>query len=133
MSDPKFLAERLAALSRLSAEINAASAPPQIQHPVVVDESGRVTLPVPHHDAPITMDLRGRGADRPEPRFVSAELHAGLTLQWAPMQGGALVEFRGGAPDGEAQRDAAVVFLTERGLDGLITDLQAIVAAVRVG
>lgn len=131
MNDHPFSSERLAALSRLSAEINAQSAPPPIAEPVLIDEAGMVRLPVPHFDPPLVVDLRGRGVTAPEPRYVSAELHAGLTLRWAPMPGGVLIAFRGGAPDGDETRDAVAVFLTERGIGGLIADLQAIHDGVR--
>ncbi len=114
---------RIAALGRLSAEINGSHAPPPIRHPVVVTSNGFVTLPVPDHVA--------LGFVR-EGKYVSSELHAGMTLQWAPMveAGGLLVEFRGGAPDGDENRDAVAVFLTRKGLAGLIADLQAIDAAL---
>ena len=115
--------ERLAALSALAAEINGRGAPTPIAAPVLVDEAGRVLLPVPDHDA---------SATAPQPH-VWCKLHHGLTLQWAPLpeQGDVLLEFRGGSPDGDADRDAAAVYLTRRGLRGLISDLQAIEAHLR--
>lgn len=126
-----FSPERLAALGRLSETINAASAPPPIPFPVVVTSDGRVTLPVPDADPPATADNRSLEALF-EHKMVSAELHAGMTLQWAPMepQGGLLIEFRGGAPDGDECRDAVACFLTRRGLKALIADLAAIEAAL---
>ena len=120
MTGPFPSPERLAALGALSAEINGRAAPTPIAPPVLVDGDGHVLLPVPHHDAPI-------GAHQ---AHVWARLHHGLTLQWAPLpeQGGVLLEFRGGSPDGDVDRDAAAVFLTRRGVRGLIADLQAIEA-----
>lgn len=122
---------KLAALGRLSAKINGTHAPPPIPGPIVIDEDGRVRLPVPDHDAPRVIDNRSF-AELVERKYVSAELHAGLTLQWAPMAeaGGLVIEFRGGEPDGDENRDAVAVFLTRKGLAGLARDLQAIVASL---
>lgn len=104
--------ERLTALGRLSQEINGRHAPPPIAQPVMIEEDGHIWLPIAGSDGSI----------------VSVELHAGMTLQWAPMppQDGLVVEFRGGEPDGAEWRDAVAVFLTQRGLRALIADLQAI-------
>ena len=118
-----FTPERLAGLARLSAEINGRNAPPPITGGVEVVD-GRVGLPVPDHAA------LGFAVER---KRISAELHAGLTLQWAPLPGGSVVEFRGGSPDGDENRDACAVFLTERGLRGLATDLVAIADALKAG
>lgn len=124
-----FSPERLAALSRLSREINGRNAPTPISDPVVL-HNGRVTLPVPDHAASETFDPRGRRLF--EQKLVNVEMHLGLTMQWASMaaQGGALIEFRGGEPDGVENRDAVAVFLTARGLRGLADDLRAIADAI---
>ena len=129
-----FSVERIAALSRLASAINGEHAPPPIAEPVIITEDGRVILPVPDFDPPIVVDERCTAARRLV-RHISAELHAGLTLQWAPMHGqdGLLIEFRGGAPDGDAERDAVAVFLTRRGLQMMIADLQAIAARLDSG
>jgi hypothetical protein len=115
-----FPAERLAALARLSAEINATAAPPPIAGGVEVVD-GRVSLPVPDH---VALGFLREG------KRISAELHAGLTLQWAPVEGGAVVEFRGGSPDGDEERDACACFLTVRGLRALAADCTAIAHAL---
>lgn len=122
---------RLAALGRLAAKINAASAPPPITEPVIVNEHGWATIPVPHHDAPIVADLPLRGARRLV-RHVSAQVHAGLTLQWVPVpeQDGLLLSLWGGSPDGDADKDAVLAFVTRRGLKAIIADLQAIAATL---
>jgi len=69
-----------------------------------------------------------------ETKKVWCQLHAGMTLQWAPMleAGGMLLEVRGGAPDGDETRDGAAVFLTFDGLAGFICDLQAIAVSLSV-
>lgn len=126
-----FSPDRIAALGRLAATINAAAAPPPIAVPVVIDEAGRVTLPVPDFDPPVTTDNRTLETMF-EYKMVTAQLHAGMTLQWAPIetQGGLLIEFRGGQPDGDETRDAVACFLTRRGLKALIADLTAIEASL---
>ena len=134
MSDSEahpFSPDRLAKLSRLSAEINARSAPPPIDEPIMLDAHGRVLLPVPNHPATQPDFVRSLQAMF-ERKKVWCQLHAGMTLQWAPMleAGGMLLEVRGGAPDGDETRDGVAVFLTPAGLDGLIADLQAIAAAI---
>lgn len=114
-----FTAERMAALRALSDRINGQHAPPPITDPVLVNDHGHVLLPVPGaHDA-----------------HVWAYLHLGLTLQWAPVaeRGGLRIEFRGGSPDSELDRDSAAVFLTLRGLGDLIADLQAIRSQIGAG
>lgn len=132
MSGIPFSPEKLAALARLSAEINAIGAPPPMSDPVVVDEEGMVALPVPDHDRQLSVDNHAMAAVF-EQKWIRATLHAGLTLQWAPMieAGGVLVEFRGGEPDGDQCRDAVAVFLTGAGLTGLARDLQAIADTLR--
>jgi len=45
--------------------------------------------------------------------------------------GGMLLAVRGGAPDGDEQRDQVATFLTPAGLDALISELQAIAASLR--
>lgn len=120
--------ERLAALGRLSAEINARSAPPPISEQILLDKAGRVLLPVPFHpdsDVEIPQWM---------PTRAWRSLHTGISLQWAPMveSGGLLLCIRGGAPDGDALRDSVAAFLTPTGLDGLISDLQAIAASLKV-
>lgn len=118
-----FSPERLAALARLSAEINAMSAPgPSAE--IVVAEDGFVELPVPNHPAV------ARDAGR---CVVRVFLHPGLTLQWAAAQGGCVVAFRAGDPDGDPFRGQAVSFLTARGLRELAKDLNAIADAVEGG
>lgn len=123
--------ERLAALGRLSAEINAQSAPPPIDEPIMLDAHGRVLLPVPNHPAAQPDFVRSLQAMF-ERKKVWCQLHAGMTLQWAPMleAGGMLLEVRGGAPDGDENRDGVAAFLTPTGLRGLISDLQAIAVAI---
>lgn len=123
-----FTPERLAALTRLSREINAAAAPPPITGGVEV-AGGRVSLPVPDHD-PTVVIAGNRGRILREAKRISAQLHAGLTLQWAPLPGGAVVEFRGGSPDGDENRDACACFLTADGLRALARDLSAIADAL---
>lgn len=128
-----FSPERITALSRLSAEINAQSAPPPISDPVLVDDNGWVLLPVPNHPATQPDVVRSLQAMF-EQKQVWCQLHAGMTLQWAPMLevGGMLLEVRGGAPDGVEARDGVAVFLTLAGLAGFIRDLQAIAASLKV-
>jgi len=122
---------RLAQLSRLSAEINGTHAPPPIAFAITVTDDGRVTLPVPDHSRRASGES-GSIDQLIELTLVSCQLHAGMTLQWAPMvaQSGLLIEFRGGPPDGDETRDAVAVFMTRNGLGGLIRDLQAIDAAL---
>jgi hypothetical protein len=121
-----FSPERLAALSALSAEINGTHAPPPIAAGVIV-EDGWVSLPVPDHRVSVLDAILSPPAER---LIVRAQLHAGLTLQWAPLPGGSVVEFRGGSPDGKPDRDACACFLTAKGLRGLAADLNAIADAI---
>ena len=121
--------ERLARLTALSRSINGKNAPPPIDAPVVLNGEGQVLLPVPDHAAPAVIDNRGLGVLF-ERKQVWVTLHAGMTLQWAPVpeRDGLLIEFRGGEPDGDADRDAVAVFLTRAGLHALVADLTAIEA-----
>ena len=131
MTSFPFDPQRLAALGRLARSINAESAPPPISEPVVITEDGRVRLPVPDAAELEAADVMIVG-NLFERKYVSAELHAGMTLQWAPLApvDGLLVEFRGGAPDGDECRDAVAVCLSREGLRRLICDLQAIESAL---
>lgn len=124
--------ERLASLARLSAQINAQSAPTPLAVPVLLDEDGRVLLPVPDNPDSHPDFIRSM-MSLLQTTEVWCQLHAGMTLQWAPMveAGGMLLAMRGGTPDGDAHRDGVAVFLTSTGLDGLIRDLQAIAASLR--
>lgn len=107
---------RIAALGRLADEINGQHAPPPIAAPVLLDSHGRVLLPVPALDD----------------RFHWATVDAGLTLQWAPCpeQDGMLIVLWGGEPGRPPVVDPIAAFLTAKGLRALITDLQAIDAAL---
>lgn len=119
---------RIAALSRLADSINGTHAPP-IAGGVQI-AGGFVTVPVPDHSPAVVVDGRMTSAsiDR---RHVSTELYAGLTLQWSPLpgQGGLVLSLWGGSPDGNQDKDGVACFLTKRGLDLMIKDLQAISAA----
>lgn len=104
--------------------IEDGNAPLPIRSPIVMTDDGRVMLPVP--------DVRS-STSADDIRHVSSELHAGCTIQWAPMleAGGVLVEFRGGLPDGDADRDAVSVFFSLHALTELVTDLAFISTALR--
>lgn len=124
--NPPFAPGQIAALARLSVQINGRHAPEPIAGGVEIVD-GRVRLPVPDYGKG---DLGFIASLLREPRYIRAQLHAGLTLQWAPLPQGAMVEFRGGPPDGDASRDACACFLTPSGLRGLAADLVLIADAL---
>lgn len=106
--------ERIARLGRLALEINGRSAP----EPFALDpvEDGRVVVPVPS----------AAGGQR----WISAQLHPGLTLTWAPIEGGVVLSLMGGEPDGDQDKDGVAAFVTVAGLKAIARDLQAIVARI---
>lgn len=107
--------ERIAALGRLADAINGQHAPRPLDQPVLIDEEGDVLLPVPGQD-----------------EHYWVPLAVGLTLQWAPCpeQGGLMLGLWPGAAWEDAARGPIAVSLTPKGLRALITDLQAIDAAL---
>jgi hypothetical protein len=109
---------RIAALGRLADQINGQHAPPPLDNPVLIDDDGNVLLPVPGQDD----------------RAIWMPIEAGLTLQWAPCaeQGGLMLGLWPGAAFLQGKLLPIAVFLTPKGLRALITDLQAIDAALGV-
>lgn len=114
-ADKFFDPAQLAGLAAFAARVNAMSAPPPIDRPVVVDEHGIIAIPHP----------------RQEDVFRASLLHDGVTTQWVPMelQGGLLLAFWGGQAD-QIGSDLVTAFLTRDALRRHIADLQAIEAAL---
>lgn len=121
---------QLARLGKLADEINGANAPPPFSLGEV-DGHGMIAVPVPDAHAPVIIDSR-TGAIGRELTQVKVTLHPGLLLSWAPapLEGGVVLSLQGGPPNGVADKDGVAAFLTKRGLQGLIRDLQAIDAAI---
>jgi hypothetical protein len=106
---------KLAGLAAFAAKVNAMSAPPAIDRPVVIDEHGIIAIP-----HPLQVQV-----------FRASLLHDGVTTQWAPMemQGGLLLAFWGGQAD-QIGSDLVTAFMTRDALRRHIADLQAIEAAL---
>jgi len=109
---------RLTELGRLAAEVRAMSAPPMLEHPVVVDDKGYAWI-------------QFKGIADGEP--IGSYLHTGWRLVWAPLiQLDAVMLALWGGPSAESgfEEEAVAAVLTREQLRRHIADLQAIEAAL---